>query len=41
MNALGAPDGNGPGGIFVMDPQTFDVRGPWEKERDPQYLAYD
>src|SRR5437764_2625366 len=41
MNALGAPDGNGPGGIFVIDPQTFDVRGPWEKERGPQYLAYD
>jgi len=28
MNALGAPDGNGPGGIFVIDPQTFDVRAP-------------
>jgi len=41
MNALGAPDGNGPGGIFVIDPQTFDVRGPREKERGPQYLAYD
>jgi selenium-binding protein 1 len=41
MNALGAPDGNGPGGIFVLDPETFDIRGPWEKERGPQHLAYD
>ena len=41
MNAIGAPDGNGPGGIFTMDPQTFELRGPWEKERGPQQLAYD
>ena len=41
MNAIGAPDGNGPGGIFVIDPQTFEIRGPWEKERGPQHLAYD
>ncbi|MGH2400160.1 MAG: selenium-binding protein SBP56-related protein, partial [bacterium] len=41
MNALGAPDGNGPGGIFVIDPQTFEIRGPWEKDRGPQHLAYD
>jgi selenium-binding protein 1 len=41
LNALGAPDGNGPGGIFVLDHQTFDVRGAWEKERGPQNLAYD
>ncbi|HET9439591.1 MAG TPA: selenium-binding protein SBP56-related protein [Longimicrobiales bacterium] len=41
MNALGATDGNGPGGIFVIDHETFDVIGPWEKERGPQYLAYD
>jgi selenium-binding protein 1 len=41
MNALGATDGNGPGGIFMLDHETFDVIGPWEKERGPQYLAYD
>src|SRR5437764_2426222 len=41
MNALGAPDGNGPGGIFVIDPQSFEIRGPWEKDRGPQQLAYD
>ena len=41
MNALGATDGNGPGGIFMLDHETFEVIGPWEKERGPQYLAYD
>jgi selenium-binding protein 1 len=41
MSALGAPDGNGPGGTFVLDPDTFDVRGRWEIDRGPQQLAYD
>jgi selenium-binding protein 1 len=41
MNALGSPDGGGPGGIFVIDPETFEIEGRWEKERGPQYLAYD
>lgn len=41
LNALGAPDGSGPGGIFVLDPETFEIRGSWESERGPQYLAYD
>lgn len=41
MNALGAPDGNGPGGVFVLDPETFDIKGRWESERGPQHLAYD
>jgi selenium-binding protein 1 len=41
VNALGAPDGEGPGGIFILDPETFEIRGQWEKERGPQYLAYD
>jgi selenium-binding protein 1 len=41
MSALGAPDGNGPGGTFVLDPETFDVRGRWELDRGPQELAYD
>jgi selenium-binding protein 1 len=41
MNALGAPDGNGPGGIFMLDHKTFEVKGRWEKERGPQELAYD
>jgi selenium-binding protein 1 len=41
LNAIGSPEGKGPGGIFVLDPETFDVKGAWEKDRGPQYLAYD
>lgn len=41
VSALGAPDGNGPGGIFIMDHKTFEIKGAWEKERGPQQLAYD
>jgi selenium-binding protein 1 len=41
LNALGSTDGDGPGGIFIMDPETFEVRGKWELARGPQHLAYD
>lgn len=41
LNGLGAIDGEGPGGVFTIDPETFDVRGRWEIDRGPQYLAYD
>jgi selenium-binding protein 1 len=41
VNALGSVDGGGPGGIFILDPETFDIRGGWEAERGPQHLAYD
>jgi selenium-binding protein 1 len=41
LNALGGPDGNGPGGIFILDHNTFAVRGAWERDRGPQHLAYD
>jgi selenium-binding protein 1 len=41
LNALGSVEGKGPGGIFVLDPQTFEVKGAWEVDRGPQYLAYD
>jgi selenium-binding protein 1 len=41
MNALGSPSGEGPGGVFLMDAQTFEIRGQWEVQRGPQYLAYD
>ena len=41
VSALGAPNGDGPGGIFMMDHESFDVLGRWEVERGPQYLAYD
>ncbi len=41
INALGGADGEGPGGIFVMDHETFEITGKWEKDRGPQHLAYD
>jgi selenium-binding protein 1 len=41
VNGLGQPGGDGPGGVFMLDHQTFDVIGPWEKDRGPQQLAYD
>ncbi|HWB98952.1 MAG TPA: selenium-binding protein SBP56-related protein [Bryobacteraceae bacterium] len=41
INAIGAPDGDGPGGIFIMDPESFEIRGRWELDRGPQFLAYD
>jgi selenium-binding protein 1 len=41
MNGLGAPSGDGPGGIFLLDHDNFDVEGQWEADRGPQYLAYD
>jgi selenium-binding protein 1 len=41
VSALGAPDGNGPGGTFMLDPDTFDVRGRWEIDRGSQELMYD
>ena len=41
VSALGAPDGNGPGGVFVLDHDTFSVKGRFELDRGPQYLAYD
>ncbi len=41
ITALGAPNGDGPGGIFLMDCESFDVLGQWEVERGPQHLAYD
>ncbi|HXI38382.1 MAG TPA: selenium-binding protein SBP56-related protein, partial [Bryobacteraceae bacterium] len=40
-SALGAPDGNGPGGIFIMDHDSFDILGKWELARGPQELSYD
>jgi methanethiol oxidase len=41
VSALGAADGGGPGGIFMMDHDTFDVLGRWEVDRGPQFFAYD
>lgn len=39
--ALANAEGGAPGGIFLMDHETFDVRGRWEIDRGPQELAYD
>ncbi|MBA2492004.1 MAG: selenium-binding protein, partial [Gammaproteobacteria bacterium] len=41
ISALGSQNGDGPGGIFLLDHFSFDVLGQWEMERGPQYLAYD
>src|SRR5919206_581737 len=41
VSALGTPEGDGPGGVFVMDHESFDPLGRWELDRGPQYLAYD
>jgi selenium-binding protein 1 len=41
VSALGNTQGEGPGGIFLLDCETFDVLGRWELDRGPQYLHYD
>jgi methanethiol oxidase len=42
VNALGsAAAGDGPGGLFVLDHETFELKGAWEKDLGSQYLAYD
>ncbi|QYJ16569.1 Methanethiol oxidase [Rubrobacter xylanophilus DSM 9941] len=41
VSALGSPEGEGPGGVFVMDHESFDPLGRWEVDRGPQQLAYD
>jgi selenium-binding protein 1 len=41
MSALGNADGDAPGGIFVLDHDTFEPLGAWEVDRGPQQLAYD
>lgn len=41
VSALGSVDAGGPGGIFILDCESFEVLGRWEVDRGPQYLAYD
>jgi selenium-binding protein 1 len=42
MSNLGAADGDeGPGGVALIDHDTFEVIGKWERDRGDQYLAYD
>jgi selenium-binding protein 1 len=40
-NGLGNAEGDAPGGLFLLDHETFDVLGRWELDRGPQELAYD
>jgi selenium-binding protein 1 len=42
LSALGGAGGNdGPGGIALLDHDSFDVVGAWERDRGEQYFAYD
>ena len=42
MSNLGSANGSdGPGGVALIDHDTFEVIGPWEKDRGDQFLAYD
>jgi selenium-binding protein 1 len=41
VTALGNAEGKEPGGVFIMDHETFDVMGRWEVERGPQRFGYD
>ena len=41
VGALGNAKGQGPGGIFLMDHESFEVLGRWEVDRGTQRFAYD
>ena len=41
VNAIGSASGDGPGGIMILDHDSFEPKGRWEVDRGPQYLAYD
>jgi selenium-binding protein 1 len=41
VSALGNAEGKGPGGVFLMDHDSFDVLGRWEVDRGPQHFGYD
>ena len=41
ISALGNPEGDAPGGVFIVDHDSFEVKGPFEADRGPQQLAYD
>jgi len=38
---MGGANGGGPGGVFLLDHESFDVLGQWEVDRGSQFLAYD
>lgn len=41
VTALGNAEGKGPGGMLVLDPQSFEPLGQWEVDRGSQHFAYD
>ena len=41
LGGAGADGTQGPPGVFIMDCETFDIRGRWEIDRGPQRLHYD
>ncbi|SAK60116.1 selenium-binding protein [Caballeronia calidae] len=41
ITALGNAEGKAPGGVLMLDQQSFDPLGRWEVDRGPQRLAYD
>lgn len=41
VTALGNAEGKAPGGIFLMDHESFEPLGQWEVERGPQRFGYD
>jgi selenium-binding protein 1 len=42
LSCLGGADGaDGPGGVALLDHESFEVLRAWESDRGPQWLAYD
>src|ERR671938_434414 len=41
VSALGNAEGKAPGGIFLMDHESFVPLGRWEVDRGPQQFSYD
>jgi selenium-binding protein 1 len=41
VSCLGGGDTEGPGGVALLDQNTFEVTGRWEADRGSQYLSYD
>ncbi len=41
FNLGGAYGPDGPGGIALLDHDSFAVLGPWEHDRGAQWFAYD
>jgi len=41
LGGAGADGTDGPPGVFILDCESFDIRGKWEIDRGPQRLHYD